>query len=80
VIYGLVLGTLGVAFAAVGGVCDEIPFLVLGSILILEGIYALCRKHATMTADRERQQERRSFVFAGVIGASFATAVHLGDH
>lgn len=70
----LVVGVPGLCFVIVGLLSDEYPAAALGGILIIGAVYGLTQKRvALMVGDSEQRRERRSFVVAGIIGASFAT-------
>jgi uncharacterized membrane protein YfcA len=66
----LVVGVPGLCFVIVGALNDEFPAIALGGILVIGSIYGLARKRVAV-GNGDQKRERRSFVLAGVIGASF---------
>jgi hypothetical protein len=68
--YFLVVGVPGLFFVIAGVLNDEYPVVALGGVLVIGSAYGLSRKHVAMLGSAQR----RSFVLAGIIGASFAIA------
>jgi hypothetical protein len=66
----LVVGVPGFCFVIAGVLNAEYPAAILGGILITDAVYGLSRKRVVGNSDQKR--ERRSFILAGIIGASLA--------
>jgi hypothetical protein len=69
----LVVGVPGLCFVIAGVLTDEYPAAALGAVLLIGSVYGLVQKRVVSVGDSEQKRQRRSFVLAGIIGASFAT-------
>ncbi len=69
----LVVGVPGLCFLIAGVLNDEYPAAALGGILVIGSIYGLSQDRVVMVGNSDQKRQRRSFVLAGIIGASFAT-------
>ena len=67
----LVVGVPGLCFVIVGALNDEYTAVVLGGVFVIGSVYELSRKRVSV-GNSDQKRQRRSFVLAGVIGASFA--------
>jgi len=76
----LVVGLPGLCFVIAGAITGAYPILALGGILVGESVYELSRKRAATVGARDQKRQRRSFVLAGVIGASFAITGFAGKN
>ncbi|MGE5700874.1 MAG: hypothetical protein ACM3VU_00510 [Arthrospira platensis] len=68
----LLVGVPGLCFLIGGALNGEYAGAALGGILVIESLYGLSRKRAVMVGNGNQMRQRRSFVLAGIIGASFA--------
>jgi hypothetical protein len=68
----LVVGVPGLCFVIAGVLSDEYPAAALGVILVMGAVYGLSRGRVAMVGSSDEKRQRRSFLLAGIIGASFA--------
>ena len=62
----------GACFLVAGILDNEYAISVLGGVLLIGSIYGLARGHMTNVGASDEKRQRRSLVFAGVIGVSLA--------
>jgi hypothetical protein len=74
----LVVGVPGLCFVIVGALNDEYPAIALGGFLVIEAVYVVGQGRVPTLGNGNQNQQRRSFVLAGIIGASFAIAGFVG--
>lgn len=74
----LVVGVPGLCFVIAGVLNGEYPVVALGGVLVITAIYGLNRQGVDMLGGDEQKRQHRSFVFAGIIGVSFAIAGFIG--
>jgi uncharacterized membrane protein YfcA len=68
----LLVGVPGLCFVIGGALNDEYSVVALGGILVIASVYGFTRRRVVKVASTDEKRQRRSFVLAGVIGASFA--------
>jgi hypothetical protein len=70
----VVVGVPGLCFVIAGVLNHEYPAAALGVVLVIDSVHGHSGKHMTMVGSSDQRRQRRSFVLAGIIGASFAIA------
>jgi hypothetical protein len=69
----LAVGVPGLCFVIAGVLNEEYPAAALGGVLVIGAVYGLSQGRVALVGDSDEKRQRRSFVLAGIIGASFAT-------